>query len=33
MGQLGYTAEPIRDERDEADRIKREQRVLAKIPL
>ena len=31
MGKLGWTAEPIRDEREEADRIKREQRILAII--
>lgn len=31
MGKLGYTADPIRDEREEADRIKREQRILAII--
>lgn len=31
LGKLGYTAEPIRDERREADRIKREQRILAII--
>lgn len=31
MGKLGWTAEPIRDERAEADRIKREQRILAII--
>ena len=31
MGKLGYVADPIRDERDEADRIKREQSILAII--
>jgi hypothetical protein len=31
LGGLGYVAEPIRHERDEADRIKREQRILAII--
>lgn len=31
LGGLGYIAEPIRHERDEADRIKREQRILAII--
>jgi hypothetical protein len=31
MGRLGYTAAPIRDEREEADRIKREQSILAII--
>jgi predicted helicase len=31
MGRLGWTAEPIRDERAEADRIKREQRIMAII--
>lgn len=31
LGPLGYMADPIRDERDEADRIKREQRILAII--
>jgi hypothetical protein len=31
MGKLGWTAAPIRDERQEADRIKREQRILAII--
>lgn len=31
MGKLGYTADPIRDEREEADRIKREQAILAII--
>lgn len=31
MGKLGWTAEPIRDERAEADRIKREQPILAII--
>ena len=31
LGSLGYTADPIRHERDEADRIKREQRILAII--
>lgn len=31
MGKLGWTAEKIRDERQEADRIKREQRILAII--
>ena len=31
MGKLGWTAAPIRDEREEADRIKREQRILAII--
>jgi len=31
LGPLGYMAEPIRHERDEADRIKREQRILAII--
>lgn len=31
MGKLGWTAAPIRDEREEADRIKREQSILAII--
>lgn len=31
LGSLGYTADPIRHERDEADRIKRDQRILAII--
>lgn len=31
LGKLGYTAQSIRDERSEADRIKREQRILAII--
>jgi hypothetical protein len=31
LGSLGYTAEPIRQERDEADRIKRDQSILAII--
>lgn len=31
LGKLGWTAAPIRDEREEADRIKREQRILAII--
>lgn len=31
LGKLGWTAEPIRDEREEADRIKREQGILAII--
>jgi predicted helicase len=31
LGPLGYMADPIRHERDEADRIKREQRILAII--
>lgn len=31
LGGLGYVAEPIRHERDEADRIKSEQRILAII--
>jgi hypothetical protein len=31
MGKLGYTADPIREEREEADRIKREHRILAII--
>lgn len=29
IGPLGYTAQPIQQERDEADRIKAEQRILA----
>jgi hypothetical protein len=31
IGPLGYTAQPIQQERDEADRIKAEQRILAII--
>ena len=31
LGPLGYMADPIRHERDEADRIKRQQRILAII--
>ena len=31
LGKLGWTAQSIRDERSEADRIKREQRILAII--
>jgi hypothetical protein len=31
IGPLGYTAQPIQHERDEADRIKAEQRILAII--